>query len=241
MKKIALYFAIIAASFASCKKGGTDPVKTPVRTFTTTLDLRPSNNDSENKPVTLNRTKNIFLSLSKGQVYNMDNAKENASDIDLVIYDGHTVGTAIGGVRLISPGGSGASLSGTPSDYGYLKPGTTNESIRYYTLIEMNEWTRFNQSNIHVPLTGAKNFNESDFSSIQNTDDLDAAIKSFKSNNPEAAGRDRDLTSSSIGFRSKFIRVVYEKNGSTAEALIHIKEYQYLPNGYITLEVKTFP
>lgn len=239
MKKLVVALALLIG-ISSCGKDDVKP--TPVRSFSAVLDIRPSDNDASNRPVTTNRTKNVFLSFSQGRVYNMDEAKVNASSIDLVVYDGSTIGTAIGSVRIISPGGGGNSLSGGASQYGYLKPGTINESVRYFNLLEMNEWTIFNQSQFSVPLNEANGITEASFNAISNTSDLNAALSEYKSKNPEAMGSEKTLFNAGTGTQhSKFFRATYEMNGKSVEALIHIKELRHLPNGYISIDVKTYP
>ncbi len=241
MKKLIISLAIITG-LVSCSKKDVDKDKTPVRSFTATLDLRPSNNDGGNVPVATNRNKNVFLSFSKGRVYNMDEAKLNAEFVDMVMYDGNTIATAIGSVRIISPGGGGFSLSGGSVHYSYLKPGTINEPVRYYNLLEMADWTRFNQSQFSVPLNEAKGITEASFNAIANTDDLTNALKDFKDKNPEAAGSEKAVLNTGTGVQySKFFRATYEMGGKNVEALVHIKELRYLPNGYMSIDVKTFP
>lgn len=81
---------------------------------------------------------NIFLNLADGIVYNIKNAKANASLVDLIVYDGSTNATAKGNVHFVSPEGNSLSMKQMASGYKYLKPGTTNEGVQFYTLTGMD-------------------------------------------------------------------------------------------------------
>lgn len=134
MKRIAIIFLVAGAAFNfSCKKD-----QKLVKEYTATLDMRPSTNNTSGVPVAMDSSKNIFLNLADGIVYNIKNAKANASLVDLIVYDGSTNATAIGNVHFVSPEGNSLSMKQMASVYKYLKPGTTNEGVQFYTLTGMD-------------------------------------------------------------------------------------------------------
>lgn len=225
-----LFSSTLLLTFSSCKKK-----ETPIRTYTVTLDLRPSINDANGTPSYTDPAKNIYLSLSAGSTYNLTNASGNAGIIDLVVYDGSTTSTAIGDVHFISPGGGTLSLKQLPTAYVYLEPGSTNTGVSYFDLVQMSTWSVYNTTKIRDE-SGLNGFTVADFEALDNQEEYSAAVSRVRTPGTDNSNQAKKMLNVAQNSLMSKIWFFEYRNGLTAFA--KITDYRYLPDGYVTLEVK---
>lgn len=229
--KIMLPLVALATMSLSCKK---EEKKIPVRTYTVTLSMQPTDKDF----TALDNKKNVFLSLSTGLAYNTSTATSNSTAIDLALYDGTTTSTSIKDIHFVSPGGGTLSLNTAPTVYLYREPGTSNNSMRFFLLTEMDKWATYNTTKIRDE-SGMNGLKEANFDAIQYTDEYNNAISKIQQPGTDNSNvAKKMLTVSDNTLRSRIWYFEFQSAGGTRTALAKILDYKYTPDGYVTLQVK---
>lgn len=234
MNKLTLLFSLLLLlSLSACKKK-----KTPIRTYSVTLDMRPSVNDGAGVPVYLDPAKKPFLSLSAGTTYNVADAQSNASLIDVVVYDGTTTSTSIGDIHFISPGGGTLSLKALPSAYLYLQPGSSNVGIPYYELTQMNNWLVHNTTKIRDE-SGLNGLTASEFDALDNLEDYNKIVEKINTPGTNNSNQAKKLLQTSTNTLSSGLWFFEFQSGNSAKtAIAQVTDFRYLPDGFVTLTIK---
>jgi len=235
MKNILIVLSVTFLLSATCCKKKV----VPINTFTVTLDMRPSKNNGSNIPVETDTSKKIFLNLSKGKAYNINQAKLNPGEIDIVIYDGTTSTSSVGDVHFLSPGGGTLSLNVLPAAYKYLEPGTANTGVNYFSLTEMNTWAIYNTSKIRDG-NSLNGFSTGTFEAMDNLDEFNDALAIARTPGTDNSNQAKKLiTTSNNSLTSNLWFFEYQSAGGTKQAFAKVDDFRFLPDGYITLTVKT--
>ncbi len=234
MKTLHCILSLITLATVSVACQKKEEKKNPVRTYTVTIAMQPTNNDY----TALDDNKNVFLSLENGSIYNTKTAPANASSIHLVVYDGSTSSSSIGDIHFVSPGGGTLSMHTAPTIYLYRDLGSINNSTQFFTLTSMNSWSKYNETKIRDE-SGMNGLTLSDFDNIEYVDAYQAAINKIKQPGTDNSNYAKKLlTISNSTLKSKIWYFEFVQDGVTKTALAKLSNFQYMPDGFITMQVK---